>query len=153
MQNKGLQTWLHGNCTSLMWGIHLKKWPWILPDNFQCYNILVVADYFSKWRDAYSVPTTDAPKTAKIFEENWILHYAVLLEQHTDQGRNLESNLFSEMCKQLIQPEQHHSSHSRTEWLNNSKEHPCNNIYLGSLMSIRLGLVYSAIHVGILIFN
>ncbi len=64
-------------------------------------HIFVVADYFSKWCEAYPVPTIDAPEIAKVFRENWISHYGAPLELHTDQGRNLESNLFAEMCKLL----------------------------------------------------
>ncbi len=43
----------------------------------------------------------DAPETAKVFVENWISHFCVPLELHTDRGRNFESKLFSEMCKQI----------------------------------------------------
>ncbi len=64
-------------------------------------HILVVADYFSKWCGAYPVLTIDALEIAKVFVENWISHYGVPLELHTDQGRNFESNLFAEMCKLL----------------------------------------------------
>ncbi len=63
-------------------------------------HILLVADYFSQWCEAYPVPTIDAPEIAKVLVENWISHYDVPLELHTDQGRNFKSNLFS-MCKLL----------------------------------------------------
>ncbi len=45
------------------------------------------------------MPNTDAPVILKVFAENWISHYGILLELQIDQGRNFESNLFSEMCK------------------------------------------------------
>ncbi len=65
------------------------------------HHILVVVDYFSKWCEAYPVPTIDAPEIIKVFVENWISYYSVPLELHTDQGRNFKSNLFGEMCKLL----------------------------------------------------
>ncbi len=45
------------------------------------------------------VSTTDDPKMAEVFVENWISQYGVPLELHTDRRRNFESNLFLEMCK------------------------------------------------------
>ncbi len=63
-------------------------------------HIIVVTDYFSKWCEAYPVPTTDAPERAKVLLENCISHYRAPLEFHTDQRKNFESNLFSEMRKQ-----------------------------------------------------
>ncbi len=38
-------------------------------------HILVVADYFSKWCEAYPAPTINVPEIAKVFVENWISHY------------------------------------------------------------------------------
>ncbi len=43
-------------------------------------HILVVADHFSKWCDAYPVPIIDDPKAAKLFVKNWTSHYGASLE-------------------------------------------------------------------------
>ncbi len=64
-------------------------------------HILVVADYFSKWCEAYPVPTIYTPEITNVFVENLISYYGVLLELHIDQGRNFESNPFSELRKLL----------------------------------------------------
>ncbi len=48
--------------------------PFAMPCRRNQYNILVVADYFSKWCATYPVPTTDAPEIAKVIVENWILY-------------------------------------------------------------------------------
>ncbi len=60
-----------------------------------------MANHFSKWCEAYPVATIDVLEITKIFVENLVLHYGVLLELHTVQGRNFESNLFLEICTQL----------------------------------------------------
>ncbi len=51
-------------------------------------HILAVAYYFSKWCEAYPVPIIDASEIAKVFVENWVPYYGVLLDLHTNQGRN-----------------------------------------------------------------
>ncbi len=58
------------------------------------WHILVVANYFSKWCEAYPMPTIDVQEIAKVFVENWISHYGVPLEPHIDQGRNFKSKCF-----------------------------------------------------------
>ncbi|CAG2223000.1 unnamed protein product [Mytilus edulis] len=44
-------------------------------------------DYFSKWTEAIPIPDTEA-----------VTIYGVPLSIHSDQGSNLESNVFEEMC-------------------------------------------------------
>ncbi len=69
------------------------------------------------------MPTIDAQEIAKVFVGNWVSHYDVPLELHTDQRRSLKLNLFSEMCKQFKINEAkttalHPQSDGVVEWFN-----------------------------------
>ncbi len=75
-------------------------WDATISNVMKDWHILVVADYFSKWCEAYPVPKIDAQEIAKVCGK-LISHYGAPLELHKDQGKNFESNLFLEMCKLL----------------------------------------------------
>ncbi len=61
--------------------------------------ILVIGDHFTKWIEAFSMPNQEASTVADILAEEFICRYGVPRIIHSDQGRNFESNLFSELCK------------------------------------------------------
>ncbi|PIK54590.1 hypothetical protein BSL78_08521 [Apostichopus japonicus] len=63
--------------------------------------ILCVADYFTKWTEAYAIPNQEAVTVARVFVEQFVLRFGVPLQLHTDQGRNFESNLFKELAQLL----------------------------------------------------
>ena len=63
--------------------------------------VLLVADYFTKWPEAYSLPNQEAITVAKVLVKEYICRFGVPLEIHSDQGRNFESNVFQEMCSLL----------------------------------------------------
>ena len=65
--------------------------------------IIVVRDYFSKWPEAYAIRNQEGMTVAKTLLDNWIVRFGVLVELHSDQGRNLESN-------------QSRCTHSQMEW-------------------------------------
>ena len=54
--------------------------------------ILVVSNYFTRWTEAYGVNT---------HVDEWICRFGAPETIHTDQGRNFEAVLFSEMCQLL----------------------------------------------------
>ena len=56
--------------------------------------LLVVTDYFTKWSEAYAVPDHTAQTVADTLVTQWICRYGTMLQLHTDQGRDFESNLF-----------------------------------------------------------
>jgi len=63
--------------------------------------IVVIGDYFTKWAEA--IPTKDhkAPTIAGIIIEHWVSRLGVPETIHSDQGREFESNLIKELCRQL----------------------------------------------------
>ena len=61
--------------------------------------ILVVADYYTKFVEAYAIPDEQAQTVAQKLVEEFVCRYGVPKEIHSDQGRNFESNLFKEVCK------------------------------------------------------
>ena len=63
--------------------------------------ILVVSDYFTKWVEAYALPDQTAYTVAEVLFNEFISRFGVPRQIHSDQGRNFESTLFSELCKLL----------------------------------------------------
>jgi hypothetical protein len=63
--------------------------------------ILVVADYYSKWTESFGMPNMEASTVAKIIVEEVICRIGTPAVIHSDQGRQFESKLFSEMCSLL----------------------------------------------------
>ena len=52
--------------------------------------ILVIADYFTRWVEAYALPDQTAATAANTLAYQFISKYGIPLEIHTDQGRNFE---------------------------------------------------------------
>ena len=63
--------------------------------------LLIVADYFSKWTEAFPMGDQEATTVAEILVREVISRFGVPLSLHSDQGRNFESTVFSEMCRLL----------------------------------------------------
>ena len=63
--------------------------------------LLVVADYFTRFVEAYPMPNQQAETTAHTLVSEFFSRYGVCLELHSDQGRNFESELFQEVCHML----------------------------------------------------
>lgn len=78
--------------------------------------ILVIGDYFTKWTEAFAIPDQEAETVAKKLVHEFICRLGVLIQLHSDQGRNLESALFSEMAKLLgIQKTQTTALHPQSD--------------------------------------
>ena len=60
--------------------------------------IIVVADYFTKWTEAYPVPNHQAETIAHTIVTEFFNRFGLPETIHTDQGRDFESRLFQEMC-------------------------------------------------------
>ena len=63
--------------------------------------ILVIADYFTKWTEAYPMKTADAESVATILVEQFISKFGLPRQIHSDQGRQFESILFQALCSVL----------------------------------------------------
>ena len=63
--------------------------------------ILIAANYFSKWVEAFTLPNQEATTVAEVFVKEFVAQFGVPLMLHSDQGRNFESIVFSEMCALL----------------------------------------------------
>ena len=63
--------------------------------------VLVVVDYLTKWSEAYPLANQTAETVAAILVEQFICRYGIPEQLHSDQGRNFESAIFTEMCSLL----------------------------------------------------
>ena len=63
--------------------------------------ILVVADYFTRWTEAYAIPNQEATTIAKKLTDEFFLRFSIPEQLHSDQGRNFESTTVKELCKIL----------------------------------------------------
>ncbi|RXN34248.1 Retrovirus-related Pol poly from transposon [Labeo rohita] len=63
--------------------------------------VLVAMDYFTKWPEAYAVLDQSASTSAKQLVDEMFTRFGVPDELHSDQRRNFESQLFSEVCQRL----------------------------------------------------
>ena len=62
--------------------------------------IVVIADYFTRWTEAYPIPNQEAQTVASVFLD-FVGRFGVPQTLHTDQGSNFESALFRELCNVL----------------------------------------------------
>ena len=63
--------------------------------------ILVIGDYFTKYKVAVPLPNITATTIAEALITNWISYFGCPLECHTDQGSQLTGSVITEMCKLL----------------------------------------------------
>ena len=63
--------------------------------------IPVMVDQFTKWVELAALPAQNAELTAKAFLKHFIVTFGCPLENHSDQGRNFQSDLFTAFCKLL----------------------------------------------------
>jgi Integrase zinc binding domain/Integrase core domain len=62
---------------------------------------LIVSDYFTKWVEVFPIPNQEAVTVADCLVNGWVARYGVPLELHSDQGRNFESAVVTELCARL----------------------------------------------------
>lgn len=63
--------------------------------------IIVISDYFTKWTEAFPMRNMEAQTVAKIVTNEVICRLGCPATIHSDQGRQYESILFTEVCKLL----------------------------------------------------
>jgi len=63
--------------------------------------IMVVADYFSRWMEAFPIPNQEASTVAEKLVDEIFLRFSAPEQLHSDQGRQFKSQLMAEVCKLL----------------------------------------------------
>ena len=63
--------------------------------------ILVIGEYFTKWKEAFPLKDTEALTIAKVFVNEFVCRFGVPDSLHTDQGRNFEAKVLKEVCQLL----------------------------------------------------
>ena len=63
--------------------------------------LLIVAGYFTKWTEAFPIQNQEASTVAEKIVKEVVSQFGVPLSIHSDQGRNFELTVFTEMCHLL----------------------------------------------------
>jgi transposase InsO family protein len=63
--------------------------------------LMVVGDYFTKWKDAIPIRNKKATIIAQKFINHIVSIFGVPMQLHSDQGQTFESDVFQEVCKIL----------------------------------------------------
>ena len=63
--------------------------------------MMVVSDYYTKYTKVFPLKNHTAVTCAEAFVKGWVLSLGAPLMMHSDQGREFESQLWSEMCSYL----------------------------------------------------
>ena len=63
--------------------------------------LLVASDYFTRWVEVYPIPNQEAVTVATKLTQEFFYRFSLPEQLHSDQGRQFESTLISEMCKLL----------------------------------------------------
>ena len=63
--------------------------------------ILVVADYFTRYVEAYPISDQEATTVARQLVNEFFLRFSPPEQLHSDQGRNFESSVIAEVCRLL----------------------------------------------------
>jgi len=60
--------------------------------------ILVATDHFTKWSEAYPLPDAEAHTCMTALYNNFFSRFGLPRQIHSDQGKNFESKLFTQLC-------------------------------------------------------
>ncbi|KAG7491797.1 hypothetical protein MATL_G00007640 [Megalops atlanticus] len=63
--------------------------------------VLIAMDYFTKWPEAYAIPSQETAVIVDRLLEGLFSRFGVPESLHSDQGRNFESQVFAEVCRRL----------------------------------------------------
>ena len=63
--------------------------------------VLVVADCFTKWTEAFALPDHQSMTVAEVMVTEKFSHFGTPMIIHTDQGREFESDLMPDICQLL----------------------------------------------------
>ena len=74
--------------------------PLLLTENGNSY-VLVATDYFTRWTEAYPLPNQEAITVAKKLTQEFFFRFSVPEQLYSDQRRQFESQLITEICSLL----------------------------------------------------
>ena len=77
--------------------------------------VLVAADCFTKWVEAYGIPNQEAVTVAVKLVDEMFCRFSSPEQVHSDQGRQFESVLLKEVCN-LLQIKKTHTTLRGTGW-------------------------------------
>ena len=63
--------------------------------------ILVAADYFTRWMEAWPIPNQEAKPVAERFTKEMFYRFSFPEKLHSDQDRQFESEVMQEICRLL----------------------------------------------------
>ena len=63
--------------------------------------ILVAADYFTRWMEAWPIPNQEAKTVAECLTKEMFYCFSIPEQLHSDQGRQFESEVMQEICHLL----------------------------------------------------
>ena len=61
-------------------------------------NVLIIMDHFTQYGQAFVTASQQAPVVAKILWDKFFMYFGLPEKILTDQGRNFESKLITELC-------------------------------------------------------
>lgn len=70
----------------------------IEPDSRNTKDVLVITDFFTMYAVAVPTPNQKSCTVAKALWENFIVHYGIPEQLHSDQGADFESKTIKELC-------------------------------------------------------
>ena len=90
-------------------------------------NILVVADYFTRWTEAYALPNQEAGTVARKVVDEFFFRFSLPEQIHSDQGKQFESQLIRGITDLLqIRKTKTTAYHPNPMgWSNDSTAHYC----------------------------
>ena len=72
-----------------------------LPPSGGCFYLLTIVDRFTIWPEAIPLVDTTAETVTQAFISNWVSHFGVPALITTDEGKQFESSLWSQLMKIL----------------------------------------------------
>jgi hypothetical protein len=76
---------------------------------------LIATDYF-KWPEVYAIPNQEASTVADAPLTNFLCHFGVLRELHSDHGWNFKSHLLQVVLQHLGMSKTYHPSSFPVAW-------------------------------------